>query len=250
MSGLLKRFSELFSNSNPRKLLLWAIGEVFIVIIGILLALQIDNYVQYHKDRNTERSYIEGLLTDISNDSIGFADSRLVVENSLEMAISAYSLIESKIPVKDTLAFINDFKRSYSFAPGLFTAVTWNELNSTGNVRLISNRALYRKLAVYYDHRHTFDDSILPEFTDEINEAHSFDKDVFHPADQIDYFNDFKQDTLKHPEVMHNLLHDARAASVLKRTIVAHRVYLLNQILVSTEANLVKKLLNRELESF
>jgi hypothetical protein len=36
------KFKALLSSVKPRQFLVWALGEIFIVIIGILLALQID----------------------------------------------------------------------------------------------------------------------------------------------------------------------------------------------------------------
>jgi hypothetical protein len=45
---------KLVDQGNLRKYLLYAIGEVLLVMIGILLALQVNNWNERRKDRITE----------------------------------------------------------------------------------------------------------------------------------------------------------------------------------------------------
>ncbi len=52
---------QLITNSRFSRYLLYATGEVFLVVIGILIALQIDNWNEERKDRRAERGIIENL---------------------------------------------------------------------------------------------------------------------------------------------------------------------------------------------
>tara|TARA_R110001632_G_scaffold232735_1_gene374412 strand:- start:3918 stop:4664 length:747 start_codon:yes stop_codon:yes gene_type:complete len=48
----------------------YAIGEIFLVVIGILIALQINNWKQQHKDRNIEKTVYKTLLEDLALDTL------------------------------------------------------------------------------------------------------------------------------------------------------------------------------------
>jgi len=45
---------KLIEQDNVRKYLLYAVGEILLVVIGILIALQINNWNEFSKNRNYE----------------------------------------------------------------------------------------------------------------------------------------------------------------------------------------------------
>lgn len=45
-------------NHNTKKYFKYAVGEIFLVVIGILIALQIDNWNQLRKDNNALKDYL------------------------------------------------------------------------------------------------------------------------------------------------------------------------------------------------
>ena len=55
----------LINSGRLRKYLLYAIGEIVLVVIGILIALQVNNWNAYRKDRVKERDYLESLKDDM-----------------------------------------------------------------------------------------------------------------------------------------------------------------------------------------
>jgi hypothetical protein len=63
---------KLLSENNFSIYVLYATGEVILVMVGILLALQIDNWNENRKDQRTEERYMERLLHDLQNDAIYF----------------------------------------------------------------------------------------------------------------------------------------------------------------------------------
>ena len=64
--------NKLLSENRYGIYVLYAAGEIVLVMVGILLALQIDNSNEARKDRNTEEQYLERLLHDLQNDTIYF----------------------------------------------------------------------------------------------------------------------------------------------------------------------------------
>ena len=48
----------------------YAIGEILLVVIGILIALQVNNWNENRKNRITELSYVKSLINDLQADSV------------------------------------------------------------------------------------------------------------------------------------------------------------------------------------
>ena len=59
---------KLFNDSKLSKYLLYAIGEIILVIIGILLALQINEWNEERQEHNTLKKNLEFVLLDIQAD--------------------------------------------------------------------------------------------------------------------------------------------------------------------------------------
>ena len=59
MLGFLRRLrSSLIEENHLRKYLVYAVGEILLVMIGILLALQVNNWNQNRKDRIAEQEIV------------------------------------------------------------------------------------------------------------------------------------------------------------------------------------------------
>lgn len=55
---------KLLDEGNLRKYLIYAIGEILLVMIGILLAVQVNNWNEERKDRNSEKDLLKALHKD------------------------------------------------------------------------------------------------------------------------------------------------------------------------------------------
>jgi hypothetical protein len=66
---LLRKLKQtLFDNGQFRKYLVYALGEMLLVIIGILIALQIDNWNADKQKEASLQSYLGSIARNISND--------------------------------------------------------------------------------------------------------------------------------------------------------------------------------------
>ena len=59
---------KLLDEGNLKRYLVYAIGEILLVVIGILLALQINAWNQSEKDKDEEKEYLERIVTDLKED--------------------------------------------------------------------------------------------------------------------------------------------------------------------------------------
>jgi len=58
----------LIQTGSTRKYLTYAIGEIALVVIGILIALQINNWNGWKKDRDLEKYYLQRIVADLETD--------------------------------------------------------------------------------------------------------------------------------------------------------------------------------------
>jgi hypothetical protein len=93
----------LLDGGRTSKYLLYAIGEIALVMIGILLALQVNNWNEWRKDRLLEQEILEDLVNnlelncDILNEYIS---NYRYYNRSSEVILS---FIDSNLPYSDTL---------------------------------------------------------------------------------------------------------------------------------------------------
>jgi hypothetical protein len=61
---------KLLSENRVTRYLVYAIGEIFLVVIGILIALQVNNWNEGRKEKDREREYLLFALENIKADSL------------------------------------------------------------------------------------------------------------------------------------------------------------------------------------
>ena len=82
---------KLADDNKPIKYLRYAIGEIVLVVIGILIALQINNWNEQRKDRKIEISYLERLLSEVKKDSASI-NQNIQLADKLSAAYQNYIL--------------------------------------------------------------------------------------------------------------------------------------------------------------
>ncbi len=93
----------LLSEGKTKKYLGYAIGEIVLVVIGILIALQINNWNEWRKDRVKEKIILIDLVKNIEINIQTFHNDIDLIEEwsrSSEIVIQA---LESKLSYSDTL---------------------------------------------------------------------------------------------------------------------------------------------------
>lgn len=125
--------------------------ELLVVIVGILLALQVDQWADGREHRTSERTYLSRLKEDLLierariDDAQGYAINRLAAVMLLErFAQDPSSKIEDakRVPWAIETASWRSFPRINNFVYG--------ELQSSGRMSLIRSVTLRRALAEHY----------------------------------------------------------------------------------------------------
>lgn len=136
---------DFLMQSRASKYLLYAIGEIVLVVIGILIALQINNANDARKERLKEVHYLENIKSDLQT-NIQEMDRYLETRTGcIEAARRIIAHFEGE-PVTDYDAFNADGVSIYSWQKFYQSNNTFQELVNSGNLALISNEFIKNKL--------------------------------------------------------------------------------------------------------
>ena len=132
----------LFSDGKIGKYLKYAIGEIILIVIGILIALSIDNWNQSINREMAEKEFIEGVKKDLELDK----EYIEIILKHLNPKIDAYSILDKELTMlknKDKNSVDSLFRKYFlsqrTFYPisGSFqAAIAGNEINGFKNKKL------------------------------------------------------------------------------------------------------------------
>lgn len=121
----------------------YAIGEIVLVVIGILIALQINNWNEQRKDNIKEQGLLKQLQEDYQSNLLQLEEKMVTREISLYSAVKLLNAFdESDGVVKDSvIKDLANIRHDPTFDP------IKNNLTSSENLRLIRNNELRRLLS-------------------------------------------------------------------------------------------------------
>ena len=137
MARFFSKIRQRLLNSNRfTRYLLYAVGEILLVVLGILIALQVDTWNEDRKDRVVAAKNREALRADLTRDtalirkSLGHARQDSAILGAITRRISRQDI------TLDTLVYL----ARYRFNPWIFTQVafhnnTYNSLLATGELK-------------------------------------------------------------------------------------------------------------------
>ena len=65
---------KLIEQGNIRRYLVYGLGEILLVALGILLALQVNNWNQSQKNRELSKLYVENFIKSVESDIVFLND--------------------------------------------------------------------------------------------------------------------------------------------------------------------------------
>lgn len=145
-----KTRQNLLSEGKTAKYLKYTIGEIALVMIGILLALQVNNWNENKKEDKVQLLYLKNILSDLNDQLISiekqleaeltyFEDSKYILENYYETnTLKLDSIFFAKAT---KLTFRNTF---------IIIDPTFTDLISSGNIKLISDPTKKDQIIKYY----------------------------------------------------------------------------------------------------
>lgn len=146
----------LLSENSFSKYLLYALGEIILVVIGILIALQINNWNENRKLSQSEIVYLKGIKNDLTQDTLVLSSVILFHKKRLARIIAqdtsielSFSEIIGELPrVTPTEKIEYFFQTDRPYRPKMSS---YNSLISEGRASIISNKELYNEIQKIYE---------------------------------------------------------------------------------------------------
>jgi hypothetical protein len=132
---------KLAAENNVAKYLRYAIGEIILVVIGILIALQINNWNEARKERNNEIKYLKNLKLDLVTD-LANLDSMMIDRTNKVSSGLALLKLEPSIAMEELTVFDSLLWNVYGWTSFTPRTITLNELISSGNFNIIKNDSI------------------------------------------------------------------------------------------------------------
>ncbi len=136
---------KLLKENRVTRYLIYAVGEIILVMIGILLALAVNNLNENSKDRIKEQKVLQELKTLFEENIVQLEDKILIRENIIKKAGEVLSYIDNneEVPL-DTLTQ----KLSAIIIAPTYDPID-NGLMDVENLQLLSNDSLRRILSKF-----------------------------------------------------------------------------------------------------
>ena len=140
----------LLTRNRFTKYLLYALGEIVLVVIGILIALQINNWNESLQEQEIYSSYLIRLRSDIELIQVTVRQKRVWEAKLIDLAQYQLDVLTGEVNSPDPLKLAMSIEFTASVNRYEISSPTYKELNSTGRLALIENDSI-RDFLSYYD---------------------------------------------------------------------------------------------------
>ena len=139
----------LMETGKTSKYFKYAIGEIILVVIGILIALQINTWYNTKIDRQKEKEYLISLIKDIELQTT-LVNGQINHEKKMRLNCEkALSNLNSTAINQDSL---NSHLAGITRKTFVINNPTFQELKSSGNIMLIKNNTLRNEILSFYQY--------------------------------------------------------------------------------------------------
>jgi hypothetical protein len=140
----------LLNEGKTSKYFKYAIGEIVLVVIGILIALQINNWNENNKNQKEVTFQLSKLRDNLISDKAQI--EKLISMDSVHIENLVFCV---KVLAAEKQVPIDEFKNSFQYMSYTITFSpikgTFEGLVSSGKIELIRNQSLLENLFLYYN---------------------------------------------------------------------------------------------------
>lgn len=138
---------QLLTENKFNRYLLYALGEIFLVVIGILIALQINTWNKEIQDNARERTSLENLIADLVIQKeiiLEQQDNETLKLNEIDTCSFFFS---STLPPVELYRLLLSLASRHTF---IANKATFDNMFSTGDIMLVHNPDLQNAIVRYY----------------------------------------------------------------------------------------------------
>jgi len=140
----------LLKQGKTANYLKYAIGEIVLVVIGILIALQINNWNEERKNRILEADYYFKLLEDVDQDALEIQNQIEINQVRIDNGNKFISILQQPVfTQKEVMELMlgSVSKTTFTFQP---SKAAFEDLKFSGNLGLLRDLNIKNKLIAYY----------------------------------------------------------------------------------------------------
>ncbi|MCF7560921.1 DUF6090 family protein [Sabulilitoribacter multivorans] len=165
---------KLLTENKFSKYLLYAIGEIVLVVIGILIALQINNWNEQKKIKQNAKEALIALKNDLVQDTILISNRLPEVNYQYEINESFRERVASPKAKVDTLLRIaqKEFNPTWN-NPIVYNTNAYTSLVQTGLIEKLSD-SLKEKIKTFYNTKSNFNEIIKNVTVDYSNKVSNY----------------------------------------------------------------------------
>ena len=143
---------DLIRMNNVKKYFLYALGEIVLIVAGILIAVQIGNWNERRLQRVEERIMLERIQDEIEG-GISLIPPRFETLERKNDALARVARVFEGQAIEDNLSFLEDVfqGRVWGWGMPLVNRITFDEYVSSGKLGLIRNVELRSQIMGFYD---------------------------------------------------------------------------------------------------
>ncbi len=138
----------LLADGKVKNYALYAIGEILLVVVGILIALQVNNWSTNQAKKKEEIKILKELNTELDQSNSHLKRNLLVQKKSYQSILVIMDHIENNLPYHDSLD--QHFGLAFEGINSWLNQAAFETLKSKG-IDLISNDSLRRGIVGIYD---------------------------------------------------------------------------------------------------
>lgn len=141
------------SNRESVNYLKLAFLEFFLLIIGILIALQVNNWNEQRKKENLKQTYVSALITDLEEDIRNIQEAMTLFESQIDDMNTMRERLISEYATADTLLAISVNEAEFGMPPFVtYNLNTFLTMQSTGNIDLLRFETIERMRSIHRLH--------------------------------------------------------------------------------------------------
>lgn len=138
---------QLAAQNNVAKYLRYAFGEIVLVVIGILIALQVNTFSKENQNKALARASVENLREDLNIQKEIIQEQLDNETNMLRKVDSCFLFLHSDLPVGDLAELLSSLSSRHTFVAN---KATFNHMGYNGAIVLLHGQALQNEIVRYY----------------------------------------------------------------------------------------------------
>ena len=140
---------QLLSENKFSRYTIYAIGEILLVVIGILIALQINNWNEGKKNNALQVNYISGLISDLDYDIRGYTQGIDAIERHRGSADALLNCFKYNTTLPDSV-LIEHTSNLLVISRFNHSNTVMDDMKSSGRLNLISSDSVRLRIISYY----------------------------------------------------------------------------------------------------